>query len=393
MTRDTSRARATRLVHFDRCPGDPWKPTVTPIHQTATFEQEDPDRFGTYDYSRSGNPTRSVLEAQLAALDGGARALAYASGMAAIAGVCRLLRPGDRALVGSDLYGGTTRFLDRVLQPLGVGVEVVDATRPDAVRRALAQPARLVWIETPSNPLQQVAAIAELAEVVHGAGALLVVDGTMMSPWFQRPLEHGADIVVHSATKSLCGHADVTAGSVVVSRADLAETLAFHQNAEGTALGPFDAWLLLRGMKTLGVRLEAQARGAERVASALRGHRHVSRVHWVGFDDHPGAAVHRRQAQGPPPVMAVEMESPEAARQLVAGTRLFATGVSFGAVSSSICIPTRMSHASATPGRVGFDGRLVRLSVGIEDPQDLIEDLAAALSGRQTPRRREDVVA
>jgi cystathionine beta-lyase len=374
---------ATRLVHFDRCPGDPHRPTATPIYQTATFEQAQADVFGAYDYSRSGNPTRAVLERQLADLEGGCAGFAFASGMAAITAVGRLLRPGDRALLGTDLYGGTCRLFHELLEPLGVEIARVDTSDVRMLERALERPARLVFLESPSNPLHRVTDLRAAATLAHRAGALLAVDNTMMTPILQRPLELGADLVVHSATKFLGGHGDVTAGAVVARDAAVAERIGFVQNAEGTALGPFDAWLLLRGLKTLGVRIAQQQRGIARVAAFLATHRAVESIAWTGRDEHPGAEVHRAQAAGPGSVLAFTVHDAATAHRVVERTRLFATAVSFGGVGSSISLPLFMSHASIPAGAPRSDAlseRLVRLSVGIEDPDDLVSDLARALA-------------
>ena len=377
------RARDTRLVHYDPAPGDPFRPSATPLHQTATFAQDDPESFSEYDYSRSGNPTRTVLEERVADLEGASTALAFASGMAAIASVLRLLRPGDRIVVGDDLYGGTYRLLGELVGPSGVDVVRVDTRDIDAVEKAVAGgPTRLVLFETPSNPLHHVTDIAAVSAIAHRYGAHSVVDSTMMSPYLQRPLDHGADLVIQSATKYLSGHADVTAGTVAARDDERANRIAFIRNAEGTALAPFEAWLLLRGLKTLGIRIDRQQQNAARVAAHLEANDRVREVYFVGSAKHPDRATHERQASGAGAVLSFRASSPDAARAFVAATELFSTTVSFGSLHSTVSLPSSMSHASipeaerrARPLPEG----LVRLSVGIEDPEDLLRDLEQAL--------------
>jgi cystathionine beta-lyase len=380
--------KSTRLVRPAAAPGDVLRPTSTPIYQTATFAQPGALEGGPYDYSRSGNPTRDVLDGELARLEGGARGLSYASGMAAVAAVARLCRPGDELVAAADLYGGTQRLFGRLLEPSGVGVRVVDARDPRAVAAALTPRTRLVWVETPSNPLLQVVDLAALADLARCAGAPLVVDNSALSPWLQRPLEHGAQVVVHSATKHLGGHGDVTAGAVVTADEALGEELAFRRNAEGTALGPFDAWLVLRGLKTLGVRVERAQAGARAVAAALARHPAVRRVRYPGLAGHPGRDVHERQAEGPGTLLSFETGDPPLAARVVDALELFTTAVSFGSVASAASIPRAMSHASApaalrAAAPLGAD--LVRLSIGLEDPGDLIADLERALGRGARP--------
>ncbi len=381
---------STRLVRFDAAPDDPHRPVATPIYQTALFEQESATAFGAYDYSRSGNPTRTVLERQLAALDGGARGLAFASGLAALSALCRCVRPGEEIVAGDDLYGGTYRLFSRILEPAGVIVRYVDATDAEEVRRAIGPRTRLVHVETPSNPLQRVvdlravsSAIDEAARTLGVERAIFCVDATATGPAVQRPLEHGADVVLHSATKYLCGHSDVSAGALVVKDAALGDRLAFVQNAEGAGLGPFDSFLLLRGLKTLSLRVERQQATAARVAAFLAAHPAVRRVHFVGLAGHPGALTHARQASGPGAVVSFETGDAEVSRRLVEGLALFPITVSFGGVGSSASLPCRMSHASI-PASVRAARRLpedlVRLSIGIEAADDLIADLSRGLS-------------
>lgn len=373
---------ATELVRHRRLVNEPYGSMATPLYQTATFAQPDAREAGPYDYSRSGNPTRVALEDQIARLEGAAHALAYGSGLAALAAVVRLAAPGGEVLAGDDLYGGTDRLLSRVLPELGISTGHVDTTRPQAVREAIGPDTRLLLVETPTNPLLRVADLAALAEICHQRDILLAVDGSLMTPWLQKPLDLGADIVVHSATKGLGGHSDLTAGVVALRDAALAERLAFRQNAEGTALAPFEAWLLLRGVKTLGVRVDRQEATARRVAAFLAEHPAVTRLHYPGRHDHPGHALQRRQARGFGPVVSFETGSVARSAALVDALELFPVAVSFGGVGSTASLPCRMSHASI-PESVRQARRLpedlVRLSVGLEDPDDLIADLEHAL--------------
>jgi cystathionine beta-lyase len=387
---------ATELLAFDACPGDPFRPLATPIYQTATFDQPGALEPGPYDYSRSGNPTRAVLEAQLARLDRGTRAFAFASGLAALTAVTRLLRPGDELVAGDDLYGGTYRLFSRLVAPRGVFVRYADLTDEAAATAAITARTRLVHVESMTNPLLRVPDLRRLAALAHGHGARLCVDASALTPYLQRPLELGADIVVHSATKYLSGHGDTTAGSVAVKDERLADEIAFVQNAEGAGLAPFDAFLLLRGMQTLAVRLDRQQASAHRVASYLRA-RGLA-VRYPGLRSDPGHARLRAQSRGAGAVVSFETGAVEPSARLIDSLRLFSTSVSFGSIHSSASLPCRMSHA-AIPAEVRRARRLpedlVRLSIGLEDPEDLVLDLeqalgaAGLLSLRQGARRAE----
>jgi cystathionine beta-lyase len=326
-----------------------------------------------------------VLEAQLARLEGGegARALCFASGLAAITAVTRLLSAGEEILAGDDLYGGTFRLFSRILGRRGIGVRYADPTDPESLCSQIGPRTRLIYVESPTNPLLEIADIGAIAEQAHRKGALVCVDGTVMTPYLQRPLELGADIVVHSATKALCGHSDVTAGVVAVRDARLADELYLIQNGEGAVLGPMDSFLLLRGLKTLAIRLDRAQENTRRIALFLARHPAIGRVHFPGQPDHPGRAVHERQARGPGQVVGFRAGSAEAARIIAESTKLFAITVSFGGVNSSICLPRRMSHASIPPGarpREAVPEDLVRISVGIEDADDLIRDLDESIA-------------
>ncbi len=379
----------TRLVQFESAPGDPFHPSNTPIYQTATFAQESATEFGQYDYSRSGNPTRTILERQLAALecpdDHDARAFAFASGLAALTAATRLLKPGDELVACDDLYGGSYRLFTKLLEPRGVVVRYVDFTDKSALARAFTTRTRLIHFETPTNPLLRIVDIRAVvaAARAHAPEARVLVDSTAMSPWLQRPLELGADIVLHSATKLLNGHGDVTAGALVVHDAALAAELAFVQNAEGAGLGPFDSFLLLRGMKTLGVRIDRQQATAQRVAEHLESHPDVKEVFYPGLRGSEDRELHARQSRGPGVVISFGTGSREVSCVLVESLKLFPIAVSFGSVNSTASLPCCMSHASIPP-KVRTQRRLpedlVRLSIGLEEAADLIADLNLAMT-------------
>jgi cystathionine gamma-synthase len=383
----------TLAIHAGQEPDPLTGAVVPPIYQTSTYKQdgvggvrgggEGPGRWiEGYEYSRTANPTRGALEECLAALEGGSRALAFASGMAAEDTLLRtLLRPGDHVLIPHDAYGGTYRLFDKVLAPWGVSYRPVPVSDTVAVREALADaPARIVWIETPTNPLLSIADISALAETAHAAGALLVVDSTFASPYLQQPLELGADIVVHSTTKYIGGHSDVVGGALVVADAALGEQFAFTQNATGSAGGPFDAWLTLRGVKTLGVRMDRHCANAARVADMMASHPAVAQVLYPGLESHPGHETAAKQMRGFGGIVSVRLRGGEqAAVDLCGRTRLFTLGESLGGVESLIEHPARMTHASVVGSPLEVPSDLVRLSVGIESSDDLLEDLRTAL--------------
>ncbi|HYW71266.1 MAG TPA: cystathionine beta-lyase [Pyrinomonadaceae bacterium] len=373
---------ATRCVN-SAANKDPFGAIAPPIYQTATFQQANAVEFGEYDYSRSGNPTRTILEEQLADLEGGAQTAAFASGMAAITALTRLLNNGDEIIAGDDLYGGTVRLFEKVLPRQGIMVRYVDTTNLDAVRRAVSPRTRLIIVETPSNPLLRICDMRGLKEIAHESGAILAVDNSMLSPVLQQPLSLGADVVIHSATKFLSGHSDVTAGALITNDPALHEQIAFQQNAEGAALSPFESWLLLRGLKTLALRVERQNQSAQKVAEFLQRQAGIAQVYYPGLPDHPGHELHRSQAQGDGAVVTFTTRDPEVSRKIVEATKLFTIAVSFGSVGSTISLPCHMSHASIPENlkrQLGPPVDLVRISVGIEDADDLIEDLGQALS-------------
>ena len=371
---------STRCVQLGRG-HDAYGAIVPPIYQTATFEQPTATEFGEYDYTRSGNPTRTLLEQQLADLEDAGYASCFASGMAALTALTRIVKAGEEIIAGDDLYGGTVRLLDRLASHHNISVRYVDTTNGHELRKAVTDRTRLVLIETPSNPLFRISDIRELSQIAREAGAYLAVDNSMLSPVFQRPLNFGADIVVHSATKFLCGHSDVTAGALITNDPVLHNQISFQQNAEGAGLSPFESWLLLRGLKTLSLRVERQNVSAEKVARFLQSRTEVSKVFYPGLRDHPGREIHRKQADGNGAVVSFTTGDDKLSSEIVESTRLFKVAVSFGSVGSTISLPCRMSHASipnALRDRLAPPSDLVRLSVGIEDPDDLLEDLERA---------------
>ena len=376
---------ATTTVHAGYEPDPLTGAVVPPIYQVSTFKQDGVGGLrGGYEYSRSGNPTRGALEDALAAVEGGERALAFASGLAAEDALLRtLLRPGDHLLIPDDAYGGTYRLVAGVLGPWGVQHTPVRLDDLDAVRSALRPGStRVIWVETPTNPLLRVADIAALADVAHAAGAVLVVDNTFASPYLQRPLELGADVVVHSTTKYLGGHSDVVGGALVVGDAAFGERLAYHQNAMGAVAGPFDAWLVLRGVKTLGVRMQRHCANARLVAEALAAHPAVGLALWPGLPSHPGHEVASRQMSDFGGMVSLRLRGGEAAAlDVCRRTRLFTLAESLGGVESLIEHPGRMTHASAAGSPLEVPADLVRLSVGIETGADLVADLLGALDG------------
>lgn len=373
---------ATRCVQLKEN-GDPYSAIAPPIYQTATFRQQSAAEFGEYDYTRTANPTRKLLEEQLAKLESAAYACAFSSGMAAITALARRLEIGDEIIAGNDLYGGTVRLLDQVLSRSGIDVNYVDTTDLDKVRGSLSSRTRLLLIETPSNPLLRICDIKALAELAHSVQAILAVDNSMLSLCFQQPLVLGADVVIHSATKFLGGHSDVTGGALITNDAELNRQFAFQQNAEGAGLGPFDSWLLLRGIKTLVLRAERQNASANTIAQFLSEHAMVDQLYYPGLSTHRDHELHRKQATGDGAVISFTTGDASVSQRVVSSTQLFAIAVSFGSVNSVISLPCAMSHASI-PGSLkqtfALPADLVRISVGIEDVDDLIEDLERAFA-------------
>ncbi len=375
---------STRAVHAGQEPDRSTGAVVVPIYQTSTFAQEAVGKHRGYEYSRTGNPTRAALEQCIASLEGGAHGLAFASGMAAEAAIMQLLKPNDHTVAVDDLYGGTYRLFRRVLEPMGLSFSFVDGSDLQAVERALTDRTRMVWVESPTNPLLKLVDIEAVSKLAHANKALVVVDNTFMSPYFQRPLSLGADIVVHSATKYLGGHSDVIGGTLVVDREDLLEQLAFLQNALGGVPGPLDAWLVLRGLKTLAVRMREHDRNARLVAAFLSEHPKVARVFYPGLPSNPQRELARRQMSGFGGMISFEVKGGlEPARRVVERTQLFTLAESLGGVESLIELPAAMTHSSIpteTRRAHGVADGLVRLSVGIEDSADQISDLDQALA-------------
>ena len=375
---------STRAIHAGQPPESATGSVTVPIYQTSTFAQEAIGKHRGYEYARTGNPTRTALEECIAALEGGAHGLAFASGMAAESAIMQLLTPGDHTVAMDDLYGGTYRLFRRVLEPMGLTFAFVDGCDLKAVEQALTERTRMVWIESPTNPLLKLIDIRAVSDLAHTRDALVVVDNTFMSPYFQRPLELGADIVVHSATKYLGGHSDLIGGTLVVDRDDLFEQLAFLQNAVGGVPGPLDAWLVLRGLKTLAVRMREHDRNAARVATFLSGHSKVERVFYPGLPDHPQRELARRQMSGFGGMISFEVRGGlEPARRVVERTQLFTLAESLGGVESLIELPAAMTHSSIpaeTRRAHGVRDGLIRISVGLEEMDDLISDLDQALA-------------
>jgi cystathionine gamma-synthase len=371
---------STRAIHAGQ-PADPATgAVVTPLVLSTTFAQEEVGVHRGYEYSRSGNPTRAALEACVASLEGARHGLAFASGLAALDAVLRDLAPGDRVLLSNDAYGGTYRLLARVLDRVGVGLDVADLTDPAAVAAGLTPATRIVVVETPTNPALRIVDIAAVAGAAHERGAIVVVDNTFATPYLQRPLALGADVVVHSSTKYLGGHSDVVGGFVALDDDARAERLAFVQNAVGAVPAPFDCYLVLRGVKTLAVRMDRHCANAAVVADFLVGHPAVERVWYPGLADHPGHALAARQMAGFGGMVSFTLRGGEAAAlRVVALTRVFTLAESLGAVESLVEHPGRMTHASVAGSQLAVDPALVRLSVGIEDVDDLVEDLRDAL--------------
>jgi cystathionine gamma-lyase len=374
---------STRAIHAGQDPEPATGAVTVPIYATSTYAQAAPGQHKGYEYSRTANPTRTALESCLAALEGGERGLAFASGLAASTAVLSVLRPGDEVVAAADLYGGTYRLLERVLKPWGLVPRYTEETSAASFARLVSSRTRLVWIETPTNPLLQVLDIAAIAEVTHKAGAVLAVDNTFASPYLQQPLRLGADLVVHSTTKYLGGHSDVIGGAVV-GPAELLGPIAFYQNAAGGVPGPFDAWLTLRGIKTLALRMERHSANARRLAEWLAGQPQVERVYYPGLPSHPGHELARRQMRDFGGMVSIRLRGgAEAARRFLPRTRLFSLAESLGGVESLVCHPATMTHASI-PVELrlarGIDDGLIRLSVGIEDGDDLQEDLRQALA-------------
>ena len=370
----------TKAIHAGQDPEPAYGAVSVPIYQTSTYAQESVGKHKGYDYARTGNPTRTALETAMAALEEGFGGLCFASGMAAESTFFYLLSPGDHVIVADDVYGGTYRLVNRVLrEAMGIEFDTVDLTDLEALKKALREETRLVWVETPTNPLLKIIDIAAVADLAHEAGAWCAVDNTFASPYLQQPLKLGADAVIHSATKYLGGHSDVVGGAIVTAQAEMHERLAFLQNAVGGVPGPLDCFLVLRGLKTLALRMEAHCRNAQRLATFLSAHPRVRKTYYPGLPDHPGHDIAKRQMRGFGGMVSFETETEQEALDVCGKTKLFFLAESLGGVESLIEHPGRMTHASVAGSPLEVPAALVRLSVGIEHPDDLLEDLAQAL--------------
>jgi cystathionine beta-lyase/cystathionine gamma-synthase len=376
---------ATRAIHVGQDPDPATGATIVPIYQTSTYTQEAPGQHKGYEYSRTGNPTRAALEECVAALEGAEHGLAFASGLAATTAVMSLLGPGDHIVAGDDLYGGSYRLFDKVLQKSnGLDFTFVDTTDPESVERALRPETKMLWIETPTNPMLTLSDIPLLSEMAHGRGATVAVDNTFASPYFQQPLSLGADIVVHSTTKYMGGHSDVVGGAVMTSDGEMHERIKFYQNAAGAVPGAFDAWIVLRGLKTLAVRMRQHEENALAVARFLQDHPQVATVNYPGLPSHPQHDLAKRQMSGFSGMVSFTLKGgAEAAYAAVQKTEVFHFAESLGGVESLITHPATMTHAAIPKEQResrGVTDGLLRLSVGIEDAEDLVADLDQAIS-------------
>ncbi len=373
---------STRAIHTGQDADPATGATAVPIYATSTYTQAAPGQHKGYEYSRSGNPTRTALETCLASLEGGERGLAFASGLAASTAVLAQLRPGDEVVAAADLYGGTFRLLERVFKPWGLVTRYTDDASAAGFAALCTAKTKLVWIETPTNPLLQILDIRAIADAAHQVGAILAVDNTFASPYLQQPLALGADLVVHSTTKYLGGHSDVVGGAVIGRKA-LVDPIAFYQNAAGGVPGPFDAYLTLRGLKTLAVRMDRHCANAGDLAAWLQAQPQVEKVYYPGLADHPNHALAKSQMRGFGGMISLQLKGGAAAtRRFLPATKLFSLAESLGGVESLVCHPATMTHASI-PVEIrvkrGVDDGLIRLSVGIEDVEDLRNDLGVAL--------------
>jgi len=374
---------ATDAIHVGQEADSATGAIIVPIYQTSTFVQEELGKHKGYEYARTGNPTRAALEKNLACLEGGRFGYAFASGMAAINALMTLFKAGDHVVAGHDLYGGTFRLFERILKDFGMTFSYVNTCRLEEVESAIHPNTRLVYIETPTNPLMQITDIAAVAKLARQHGILMAVDNTFMSPYLQRPLELGADFVLHSTTKYLNGHSDGVGGAVILNDPNLAERLKFIQNAAGAILGPFDSWLVLRGVKTLALRMGRHTENGMAIAKHLEGHPKVKKVNYPGLSSHPQHELAKRQMRGAGGMISFETGSLDNARTVLKSVRLCSLAESLGGVETLISHPASMTHASVPAEqrhRLGITDGLVRISVGIEEFEDLIADLDQALA-------------
>lgn len=375
---------STRAIHSGQSADPSTGSIMVPIYQTSTYVQKEPGVHQGFEYSRTDNPTRNALEENLASLEEGRHGICFGSGLAATDAVLKLLAPGDHVVAGNDLYGGTFRLFTQVISPYGIEFTFVDASEPQSLREAIRPETRLVWLETPTNPLLKICDIAATAEICKEQSIILAVDNTFSTPYLQRPIPLGADLVVHSTTKYLGGHSDVIGGVVITSSDEISEKINFIQNAVGAVPGPMDCFLTMRGTKTLAVRLDRHCENAGKIVEFLNSHPAVSRVYYPGLSEHPGHEIAARQMSkfGGMISFVLEGESESEARAMVTRTRVFSLAESLGGVESLIEHPVSMTHGSIPPAerkKSGLSDGLIRLSVGIEDVDDLLEDLDVAL--------------
>lgn len=382
MSKDKGNHIATKLIHGGIYGDGETGSVNVPIYQTSTYEQEIPGVHKGYEYSRTGNPTREALEKLIADLEGGTAGFAFASGLAAITAVLSLFRSGDKLVISDNVYGGTFRVLDKVFRNFGIDFEMVDTTDTKAVEKAIDESVKAVYIETPTNPLLGITDIKAVADIAKKKGVLSIVDNTFYTPYLQRPIELGTDIVIHSATKYLGGHSDLIAGLVVVNNEELAEKLAFIQNSTGGVLQPFDSFLLIRGIKTLGVRLDRHVENAEKLAEFLKTHSDVKKIYYPGLKEHPGYPVNERQAKNGGAMISFELKEDHDINTFFRKLDIIALAESLGGVESLVCHPASMTHAAIPKeirDKVGITEGLIRLSVGIEDAEELQKDLEQAI--------------
>ena len=378
--------RTTKFIHAGAHPDPSTGAIMTPIFQTSTYVQESPGVHKGFEYARSQNPTRQALEEALAVIENGKFGLAFSSGVAATDAVIKLLQPGDEVVAANDMYGGTYRLFTKVFEKFGIRFIYVDTTDPENIRKVLTPATKLIWLETPTNPLMNITDVAAVAGIAKAAGVWLCVDNTFASPYLQNPLDLGADMVMHSSTKYLGGHSDVIQGALVMNNQELRDQLYFIQKSCGAVPGPMDCFLVLRGIKTLHVRMRQHCENGEQVARWLRQHPAVAKVYWPGFEDHPGHAVAKKQMHGFGGMISFELkdESDGNVRRVLSSTKVFSLAESLGGVESLINHPASMTHASIPREerlKNGLSDGLIRLSVGIEDADDLIADLEQAIAG------------
>lgn len=373
----------TKAIHFGQKPDFATGAVTVPVYQTSTYEQEAIGKHKGYEYSRTDNPTRKVLETVVAALENGEYGVAFASGLAAETAVFQLLKNGDHVIAGADIYGGTYRLLEKVFKPWGLEVSFVDVDDINNFKQAIKKNTRLIWIETPTNPLLKIISIKKLSEISKNNKIIFAVDNTFASPYFQRPLNFGADIVVHSTTKYISGHSDIIGGAVVTSNKQIFENIKFYQNAAGAVPGPWDCWLILRGIKTLAIRMKEHGKNALYLAKHLEKHPEVERVYYPGLENNNGYGIAKGQMKGFGGMVSFEIKDGfEDTQKFISKLKIFTLGESLGGVESLVSCPSKMTHSSIPlkeRERLGIKDNLIRLSIGIENKKDLLEDLLQAL--------------